>query len=283
MTDDFELLRAVIEQPEQELPRLVFADWLEEQGGKEADARARYIRVQVEAERFPVGSAHRLELNRQAGELRDLFRDEWDRDPPVGYTGQTVVVRRRGFIDEIRTGIHTLLSFGDRMFAIAPIRILRIIDGPTVSAAPEDWLELGERPWLSRLRELQIGPYLTGWTELRRTDSANPVDGVGPVSGSALGFFTSRHLKNLIRLEFNRNAVDTDFVRRLLETVRNSVLINSLRELDLCENAIDDAGAAYLSATSITDRLLKLELAGNRISQEGARLLRSRYGSRVRL
>ena len=43
MTDAGTLLRAVLAQPEDEAVRLVYADWLEEQG----DPRAEFIRLQI--------------------------------------------------------------------------------------------------------------------------------------------------------------------------------------------------------------------------------------------
>ena len=44
-------LRAVIENPDDDAPRLIYADWLDEQGQSE---RAEFIRVQVERRVCPL-------------------------------------------------------------------------------------------------------------------------------------------------------------------------------------------------------------------------------------
>ena len=49
MTHDDAFLQAIIDVPEDDLPRLVYADWLEEHGQAE---RAELIRVQVQLARL---------------------------------------------------------------------------------------------------------------------------------------------------------------------------------------------------------------------------------------
>ena len=48
--DDLAILAAVCAAPDDDTPRLVYADWLQEQG---EEARAEFIRVQCELERNP--------------------------------------------------------------------------------------------------------------------------------------------------------------------------------------------------------------------------------------
>jgi uncharacterized protein (TIGR02996 family) len=44
MSDEFAFLKAILDNPEDDAPRLVYADWLEEQGDPAADAKAVYLR-----------------------------------------------------------------------------------------------------------------------------------------------------------------------------------------------------------------------------------------------
>jgi uncharacterized protein (TIGR02996 family) len=64
MTDGDALLRAIIAHPDGDVPRLVYADWLEENGDP---ARAQFIRVQCEIARYPEFDAP-----------QDLVEREWD-------------------------------------------------------------------------------------------------------------------------------------------------------------------------------------------------------------
>ena len=50
MTHDDAFLRAIIENPDDDTPRLVYADWLDEHGQSD---RADFIRVQCELARLP--------------------------------------------------------------------------------------------------------------------------------------------------------------------------------------------------------------------------------------
>jgi uncharacterized protein (TIGR02996 family) len=56
------LLRAVLEDPADDLPRLAYADWLDEQGNETGRSRAEFIRAQVELSRIghrPAGCGDR--------------------------------------------------------------------------------------------------------------------------------------------------------------------------------------------------------------------------------
>ena len=50
MPDEIPFLRKIADHPDEELPRLIFADWLEEQG----DPRAELIRVQCRRSSVPL-------------------------------------------------------------------------------------------------------------------------------------------------------------------------------------------------------------------------------------
>ncbi|HEY1189656.1 MAG TPA: TIGR02996 domain-containing protein [Gemmata sp.] len=62
------LLRAILANPDEDSPRLMFADWLDESDRPAARARARFIRAQVQSHR---------EGAPDGAEVRDLFRDWW--------------------------------------------------------------------------------------------------------------------------------------------------------------------------------------------------------------
>jgi uncharacterized protein (TIGR02996 family) len=79
MTDHDALLRAVLESPADDAPRLVLADWLDEHGESE---RAEFIRLQVAGARDPnviPGLRWRVPAAREA----ELFRRRWPRWLPA--------------------------------------------------------------------------------------------------------------------------------------------------------------------------------------------------------
>ena len=66
MSDREAFLRTIVENPEDDVPRLVFADWLEENG--DAD-RAVFIRAQCEVARLPEGDPSRQKSETIANRL----------------------------------------------------------------------------------------------------------------------------------------------------------------------------------------------------------------------
>src|SRR5438874_4033845 len=98
MSDHDALLRAICESPRDDLPRLVYADWLEENGRPD---HAAFIRTDVEMARRPEWDADRL--RHEAGLDRKAFfaRHPWARAVfdglPGGYEWTGTPIVRRGF------------------------------------------------------------------------------------------------------------------------------------------------------------------------------------------
>src|SRR5690349_17980473 len=97
MSQEDAFLQAIIDSPDDDAPRLLFADWLEERGDV---ARAEFIRVQIELARLPFDdervsalqarefrllSRHGMTwLNgAEQGRFRRGFREEWEFERPV--------------------------------------------------------------------------------------------------------------------------------------------------------------------------------------------------------
>lgn len=74
MNPEAAFLRAIAENPHEDLPRLLYADWLEEQGDTEEQLRAEFIRVQCALERStPADEQHRPMRQRE----QELFEQLW--------------------------------------------------------------------------------------------------------------------------------------------------------------------------------------------------------------
>src|SRR5262245_42219655 len=98
MSDGPALLASCVEDPEDDVPRLVYADWLEEQGQSE---RAEFIRAQIQLARDPDDSPERRALAFRARELLDQHEEEWiPRSPPLPDVALEWSFRR-GFVEHI--------------------------------------------------------------------------------------------------------------------------------------------------------------------------------------
>ena len=110
MSDELALLTAIIAYPDEDTPRLIFADWLQENGQPE---RAEFIRVQIEVTRLPERDRKTPHYRERLTRFRELIvahRDGWVKPLAVA---PTQVVFRRGFIEELRALSGQLVSIGD--------------------------------------------------------------------------------------------------------------------------------------------------------------------------
>ena len=73
MTHEEAFLEAIREAPDDDGPRLIFADWLEERG----DPRGEFIRVQCALERLGPADPARPALEDEERALLDEHEEEW--------------------------------------------------------------------------------------------------------------------------------------------------------------------------------------------------------------
>ena len=94
MTHDEAFLEALREHPEDDAPRLIYADWLDEHGDP---ARAEFIRLQCELARRPMDDARYRILDLRAEQHLHENRERWD--PFFDRPYHVGVQFRRGFIE----------------------------------------------------------------------------------------------------------------------------------------------------------------------------------------
>jgi uncharacterized protein (TIGR02996 family) len=117
------LLRAIIDDPDADVHRLVYADWLDENGDTEADrARAAFIRLQIEAARLDRYDPRRLDLEAQAETLLKGHCEAWLSGLEGWAVNQHPTSFERGFPFVVRAGVAQLLDRGAELWAAAPFR-----------------------------------------------------------------------------------------------------------------------------------------------------------------
>jgi uncharacterized protein (TIGR02996 family) len=89
-------LRAILAAPEDDTPRLAYADWLSERG----DPRGELIRVQCRLARLPDGGPEHLTLQQRETQLLQAHYDTWTKELERMAPGAWVVFRR-GFPDTL--------------------------------------------------------------------------------------------------------------------------------------------------------------------------------------
>lgn len=250
MSDRDALLHAIAARPEEDTPRLMYADWLEENGEPE---RADFVRTQVLLARPGLPPAEKYPLvKRNVFYLTTGVRHWKDQLPHVG--GIEWGDFNRGLIEEVQASDETpLLTHAADIFAVPGVHILRL-------SRLIGWLALAGIPELERLRALRMVSARAAAPHLRT-------------------LLASAHLRNLKVLDLHGNAAD-DGVAEALADGRFS----HLTELWLGSNAIRDTGARALARSPHLGGLTVLDLRGNpHIGADARAALRARFRAAVKL
>jgi uncharacterized protein (TIGR02996 family) len=146
MSDHDAFLRGILENPDDDSPRLVYADWLEER----ADPRAEFIRVQCELAKLPPDDPKWDALEQREWDLLRSHEAEWTKDIKSIVSNWQF---HRGFIDTVSLGARACVDHAEKLFQRAPIRHTTLTRVGTSSVSGK---ELAACSQLSRLRSLEM-------------------------------------------------------------------------------------------------------------------------------
>src|SRR5689334_524468 len=115
MVDANAFLEAIRKAPEDDTPRLVYADWLEEHGD---DARAEFIRIQCTLAGLPADDPGRPALSDRERALLAAHRDSWVAALPAWARRECVF--RRGFVARVSATAVQWLKGGEAVVRQVP-------------------------------------------------------------------------------------------------------------------------------------------------------------------
>jgi uncharacterized protein (TIGR02996 family) len=250
MTLERAFLQAILETPEEDGPRLVFADWLEDQGDTD---RAEFIRLRIQSyhdsaigRRNLPRSASLLEAN-WARWVAPLSRwvtargarchEFWLGSRGRAHSPEVVNQFPRGFVNALHLDAGPLLDHAEEIFRLAPVSILKISGACTFAD------ELARCPQLEWIRWLEFADYFS-----------DPLDEPGLVA-----LATSPHFKRLRALILHRNNLGD----RGVQALARAPWMRTLERLDLTDNGLSSEGLAALAASTHLQRLRLLILDRN--------------------
>jgi uncharacterized protein (TIGR02996 family) len=247
MAHPAEFWQDILARPQDDLPRLRYADWLSGRDQPLAD----FIRLQCHLAQEPACARRAMEMEAQQQELLADYSALWagalvDHSSWWSY--------RRGFVDEISVTTHALATGAGDLFHEAPLEDLHL---------EPDGTELAQLPSVPELTR-------TVFLDL----SAHPIGDDGVAQLAQAPFLAHVHGLNLTSCGLQGTG---------LNALGYSPHAHKLRELYLCDNSIDDAGVRQLLLTPLLERLDVLYLRDNPIGDEAAGLLRRIMGARVHL
>jgi uncharacterized protein (TIGR02996 family) len=237
MSSEEHFIQAILAASEDDAPRLMYADWLEERG----DPRAEFIRVQCALAHMASSDPRRAELKARERGLLTEHEQEWA--GPLN--GVALEWRfRRGFIEYLDIHAHNFVDRAGSVVRVAPGCCVRFREACYCASA---------------LAACEFIGSLTGADfESNRLQSNHIVRIVA-----------SSHVHRLTKLGLFSNDCDIS----AMQALASSPFLGKLRELDLRAGGVGDAGVEALAGLS---SLTLLDLNGtNNVSQRGVRALSS--------
>jgi uncharacterized protein (TIGR02996 family) len=263
--------------PDDDTPRLILADWLDERG----DERGEFLRIQCRLDATPWGEPHGDTLVRRQSHLLARHRDEWtgalqpyilDRHFHRGLL--RVNMRARQMEDAAHDGLAatekwawvealTLRELGGLPLTLAYCPLLAGVGALSVrDSQAGGWANSGagllaSSPHLGRLRSLDLGGC-----------------GITAVTVAALG--RSPHLGSLRELRLHNNPIGDAGLQALAE----SPLLAQLTFLDLGYIEASDDGIRALTESPHLSPNVRIHLVTRGMAEDLAEFLRSRLQDR---
>jgi uncharacterized protein (TIGR02996 family) len=274
------LLAAICEAPDDDAPRRIFADWLDDHG---ETARAEFIRVQLRLAALNEEDPERETLVRREEDLQDANKDAWIGEIPTWSGVKTSARFQRGFPESAECTGAAFLKYGSKIVSHIPLRELSF-----QKLTPTQCVKVAASPALAGVRNLRLydqkirdkgaralfeSPHLAGLTSLSLSST-------GITSAAMKGLAASPFLRQLQTLELSNNVIYDTGIAELAEARG----WESLRQFMGYGMGLSDEAAPFFADAPIFSRLETLDLSGNWLRDRGVvRLVRGRSATWRRL
>lgn len=263
---------AIQAAPDDDAPRLVYADWLQKRG----DPRGEFIAVQCMLAAMDDDQVDdvRTDLQARQWQLFDAHAPEWLAE--LGLEDEQGVFHR-GLVEEVNVPFARLQAVHEQLGQLAVVRSLWIFSRPDGSPLGNASCEaLCSWPWLRLLRALNLAENHLGPVSVRMLAESPNLANLEELdledcyvwNEGALALGAARQFAKLGSLNLKRNTITDTGVEAL---ARSSWFAN-LRSLDLADNIFghSDYGARALAAGPHPSKLRELRLANNQLRRLAA-------------
>lgn len=291
MSSNEAFLAAICDNPADDTPRLIYADWLEERG----DPRAEFIRVQVELARLPKRDKRRKDLKVREEELLEWYGDGWTQEVFGPLFRQ--IEFRRGFIEMVRTSTKDFVEHAAGWVTQTPIRevalggvaseVVRLSASSCAALSSVAKLTLVDNSFDDDAAQTLFGSsYLANLTSLTVSSDALGDRGVECLASAErlkrltlLEFYVLKNIgdqgmhalavsANMVNL--NRFVVNAGSVSDVgAQALADSPYLSNLRSLDLASNDVGDKGFTALVNSPHLANCTVLNLTGNMVTARG--------------
>lgn len=253
MSDDAAFVDEIRRHPGDIVPRLIYADYLEEAGS----ARGELIRVQSELAQLPAGDPQRSALFDRERALLNQHGEMWLQPlRELGVAGVTQDCFSGGLLERARLPAERFLQVADQLCALEPA-----LGEVALNDLPDHVESLAAMILPDQIRALDL--------------SACRID--PQVMGQLA---TAAWWAQLERVDLRFNQLRDDGLRRLASLA--AVGAPYLRQLNLSSNGIGPAGIRELVQSRLYPRLEELDLSVNNVGAMGVQFLMRGEATRLR-
>jgi uncharacterized protein (TIGR02996 family) len=272
--EEHAMIAAIIARPEDDTPRLAYADWLDEHcrefppsRRESARGRAELIRLEVEHTREVVGKGDRQIISARAkriDELKNTHYNAWLNElarvaPCAGMSFKC----KRGLFEEVCCSVKTFVSQGVYLFEQTPLASLRLLKLTTRNVA-----SLAKCPHFAKLRTLKI----------------SVADHLEPIA-QLLKDWPLDHLRGLVLDSSNIDLTTDEWFERAdpiaARLAEKTWSAGGLKRLVLAGAGVGGEGGRALAQSASLAKLETLDLRHNPGLGASRESLRERFGSRV--
>jgi uncharacterized protein (TIGR02996 family) len=303
LTHDDAFLASIIENADDDAPRLVYADWLEEHGQGEW---SEFIRVQCELAGMGKEDPRRAGLEERERVLLKQHEGKWTE--PLPAPGKCVF--RRGFLAELDLTLTDLGNAGAEALArsghLATLEVLKVGGCRIRAGGAQALLASSCLPSLTTLHltgnslsNADVQPLFAGWRLFRLTElslQGTFIDVLELVRCSPLAQLTRldlsendlhfedddaralagcEYLAGLVWLDLGHDNLGVEAA----EALASSPNLGNLTALNLWHNYIEAAGVQALLSSQRLGKLSSLNVSGNWIGDAGAEAVASCAGA----
>ena len=292
MSEHEAFLQGILQAPDDDAPRQVYADWLEERN----DPRGEFIRVQCELAKIPIDDPRWDALEQRQWDLLCANEEKWTADIKSLVTEWQF---HRGFVDTVSMGARAFVDIAAKLFSRAPIRNVKLtrVGRSGISTAQE----LGGCPEVGRLRSLALDcrpqgdshqwPHSFPFTQLRALSLWGQEFGYDEFLQGVVNRLPSLEELNLIdvigfcnelvflkdpKTPLRLKKLDLSFSAPIpvnIGKVTSAPGLGTLTHLNLANNQFRVAGGQALAASPHLTNLVSLGLEGCTIGVKGTQAL----------
>jgi uncharacterized protein (TIGR02996 family) len=230
----------ILASPEDDIPRLIYADWLEDHGQPQ---RAEFIRLQCQLATLDEDDPGRLMLKARERELLAGHGAEWAQKLPA-WARKERYEFRRGFVGWASLTLSQFLRQGEALSRATPLQAVQL------RAAERRADELSRSPLLGRLSGLDLKDHLL-------------------IGADIEALLTSSHSDGITDLHLSGNRIGAEGVAALASWPH----LDRLRTLDLSGNWLFERDLRPLLEGPPLERLTHFRRAGNFLRMSGLRAL----------